>query len=129
MKTILYIEDDFANRILISRILERDYRLLMAETGEAGLALAVEESPDLILIDIGLPDVDGQTVGAILRQFPDLRDTPIVAITAWPPDIAEEMVKRYNFDGCITKPIDVVKFPSLIKEFLETGPHNSTTII
>lgn len=118
MKKILYIEDDFANRTLISRVLRDRYHLILAENGEKGLALAVEEVPDLILVDIGLPDVDGQTVGAVLRQFPALAETPIVAITAWPPETAAEMAKRYNFDGCITKPIDVASFPKLMSDYL-----------
>lgn len=120
MKKILYIEDNPANRILIERVLAKyDYELTFAEDGETGLALAVQQRPDLILMDIGLPDFDGQTIGAMMRQMPEFEHTRIVAITAWPEDTVEEMVQRYNFDGCITKPINVAQFPTQIENFLQ----------
>ncbi|MCB0034382.1 MAG: response regulator [Anaerolineales bacterium] len=120
MKKILYIEDNQANRILIERVLAKyDYQLTFAEDGETGLSMAIEQKPDLILMDIGLPDFDGQTIGAMLRQMPELSSTRIVAMTAWPPDTVEQMVKRYNFDGCITKPINVANFPQQVAQFLE----------
>jgi CheY-like chemotaxis protein len=118
-KTILYIEDNSANRILLGRVLEKHaYRLLYAEDGETGLATAVHEIPDLILMDIGLPDFDGQTIGAMLRQMPALQGVPIVAITAWPEDKIPQLVERYGFDGCITKPINVATFPAQVAHFL-----------
>jgi len=120
MKTILQIEDNLANKILVERVLSRfDYRLLHAADGETGVTIAIEENPDLILVDMGLPDVDGQTVVTLLKQIPDLQFVPIVAITAWPADKAMEMALRYGCDGCITKPIDVKSFPNQIKEYLE----------
>jgi len=120
MKTILQIEDNLANKLLIERVLEpHPYRLLHAADGETGVALALDEKPDLILIDMGLPDIDGQTVVTLLKQIPDLENVPIVAVTAWPADTAEKMARRYGCDGCITKPIDVRQFPAKIAAFLE----------
>jgi two-component system cell cycle response regulator DivK len=120
MATILQIEDNHANRLLVERVLEQHgYTLLHAAGGETGVTLAIEEKPDLILLDMGLPDVDGQTVVTLLRQIPDLKDTPIVAITAWPPEKAMEMAKRYGCDGCITKPIDIRTFPAEIALYLK----------
>lgn len=122
MKTILQIEDNEANRILTERVLERHgYRLLHAADGETGFTMAIEEQPDLILLDMGLPDIDGQTVVSLLRQIPELQNVPIVAITAWPREIAEEMAKRYGCNGCIIKPIDVPHFPAQIAKFLAGG--------
>lgn len=119
MKTILQIEDNHANQILVERILfQHDYRLLHAPDGETGVQIAIDERPDLILVDMGLPDVDGQTVVTMLRQIPDLQDVPLVAITAWPEAKAMEMAQRYGCNGCITKPIDVKKFPSQIEQYL-----------
>ncbi len=128
MKTILQIEDNEANRILTERVLERHgYRLLHAADGETGVTMAIEEQPDLILLDMGLPDIDGQTVVSLLRQIPELKNVPIVAITAWPREIAEEMAKRYGCNGCIIKPIDVPRFPAQIANFLASGvPPNET---
>ncbi|HFE66246.1 MAG TPA: response regulator [Chloroflexi bacterium] len=121
MKTILQIEDNRANRILVERVLESyDYRLIQAEDGESGVSMALEAKPDLILLDMGLPDVDGQTVVTLLRQIPELKDVPVVAITAWPEETAVEMAERYGCDGCILKPIDVKTFPDQVAAFLDT---------
>lgn len=122
MKTILQIEDNFQNRLLVERVLERhDYRLLHAVDGESGIQKAIEELPDLILIDIGLPDVDGHTVLTMLKQIPELAHCRKVALTAWPEDMAREMCLRYGYDGCITKPISVRDFPAEIARFFENG--------
>ncbi len=119
--TILQIEDNYANRLLIERVLEpTGYNLVHAETGELGIQLALDLIPNLILIDMGLPDLDGQTVVTHLRQTTELKHVPIIAITAWPPQTAQEMALRYGCDGCITKPINVVNFPAQIAEFLAT---------
>lgn len=128
VKTILYIEDNSANRILIGRVLGKfdDYRLLYAEDGETGLATAVQEVPDLILMDIGLPDFDGQTISAMLRQMPALEGVPIVAITAWPEDKIQQLVAHYGFDGCISKPINVATFPAQVAQFLNDAAPSST---
>lgn len=122
MKTILQIEDNYANKLLVERVLSRyNYRLLHAPDGESGVETAVAERPDLILIDMGLPDVDGQTVVTMLRQIDSLKNVPIVAITAWPANIALDMAQRYGCDGCITKPINVATFPKQIQAFLKAS--------
>lgn len=119
VKTILQIEDNQANKLLVERVLEpRNYRLLHAADGETGVSIAIDEKPDLILMDMGLPDVDGQTIVTLLKQIPDLQGVPIVAITAWPSEKALEMAQRYGCDGCITKPIDVKTFPDQIAHYL-----------
>ena len=121
MKTILYIEDYQANKVLIERVLRPfDYHLIHAPDGQTGVALAIETHPDLILIDMGLPDIDGPTVVTLLKQIPELQGTPIVAITAWPADKATEMAQRYGCDGCILKPINIRTFPAeLVRYFPE----------
>lgn len=122
IKTILQIEDNEANKLLIERVLEpHGYRLLHAADGETGFNLALEQKPDLILIDMGLPDIDGQTIVTLMRQVPDLQQVPIVAITAWPADKAQQMAERYGCDGCITKPIDVKTFPQQIAAYLDNN--------
>lgn len=128
MKTILHIEDDPRNLLLVQRILEpHSYRLLDAGTGEEGLEIAARERPDLILVDLGLPDIDGQTVVLLLREMESparegeaTSHTPIVAITAWPREIALDMAERYGCDGCILKPIDVRQFPAQLAAYLGT---------
>lgn len=119
MTTILQIEDTPANQILVERVLEpHGYTLLHAADGTNGLAMARSTSPDLILVDMGLPDIDGQTIVTMMKQDKALANVPIIAITAWPPDVAQQMADRYGFDGLITKPIDVKSFPDQIAQFL-----------
>ena len=120
MNTILQIEDNIANKLLVERVLEpHNYRLLHAPDGETGVSMALANNPDLILMDMGLPDIDGQTVVTLMRQIPELQDTPIIAVTAWPAAKALQMAQSYGCDGCITKPIDVKSFPALIAHYLE----------
>jgi CheY-like chemotaxis protein len=119
MKTILQIEDNLASQVLTERVLSsHGYRLVVASDGESGIQMALEAAPDLILVDLGLPDLDGQTVATLLRQIPELKKVPIVALTAYPPDKAQETADRYGLDGCLTKPIDVRDFPGQIERFL-----------
>lgn len=120
MKTILQIEDNYANRRLVERVLEPyQYRLLHAADGRSGIETALHETPDLILLDMGLPDMDGQTLVSVLRETPSLAQVPIVALTAWPERIAAEMAARYGCDGCITKPINVAEFGRQVESYLE----------
>ncbi|MFZ0547529.1 MAG: response regulator [Candidatus Promineifilaceae bacterium] len=120
MATILHIEDHPANQTLIERILTANgYEVIHAADGESGIEAAIDYVPDLILIDMGLPDMDGQTVVTLLKQLSFLKHTPLVAITAWPAEKAYEIADRYELAGCILKPIDVKAFPGLIARFLE----------
>ncbi len=119
MKTILQIEDNFANRRLVERVLEPyPYRLLHASDGQSGIETALRETPDLILLDMGLPDMDGQTLVSVLRETAAMAKVPIIALTAWPENIAGEMATRYGCDGCITKPINVAEFGNQIEAYL-----------
>ena len=119
MTTILMIEDSTANCILVERVLApHGYRMLHATTGESGIKMAVEQIPDLVLIDIGLPDIDGHTVVTLLKQVSELHATRLVALTAWPPEITAEMIERYGYDGIINKPIDIREFPAQIAAYL-----------
>ena len=85
----------------------------------------MQDVPNLVLIDLGLPDIDGQTVIAIMRQQLDLTATPIIAFTAWPPETAHQMAKAYGCDGVITKPIDTRTFPQQIEAFLREAVPNA----
>ena len=117
--TILYIEDNMANQKLVERVLSRyNYRLLLADDGLTGLRMAMSESPDLVLMDINLPDMNGKDVTASLKAKDEFGETPIIALTA---DASEENRTRALAVGCngfITKPIDVASFPKQIREYL-----------
>jgi DNA-binding response OmpR family regulator len=117
--TILIIEDNPKNAALMRRVLEKhSYAVLLAEDGETGLKVALAERPDLILLDLGLPDVDGQTVAGWLKQGDALPDTPLVVVTAWPGETARQMVSAYGCEGYIPKPIDTREFPHQIASYL-----------
>src|SRR5689334_2177782 len=80
---ILYIEDKVDNRLLVRRILmAEDIHVLEADSADAGIALAISEHPDLILMDINMPGKDGYAATNDIRQLPQLDDIPIVALTA-----------------------------------------------
>jgi CheY-like chemotaxis protein len=120
--TILLIEDNPHNARIMSRVLEKhEYTILHAEDGETGLGMALAEHPDLILLDLGLPDVDGQTVAAWLKQNEMLRHVPLVVVTAWPSETAGQMVAAYGCQGYIPKPIDTRQFPNQIAAFLTSA--------
>lgn len=116
---ILVVEDKLLNRILIVDILKLNgYEVLEAETGEDALRVLKNHKPDLILMDLQLPLMDGFTALKHIRAIPDLKDIPIVAVTASAMNGDEEDVISKGFNGYISKPIDTKKFPLQIKSFL-----------
>ncbi|MGB7340452.1 MAG: response regulator [Phototrophicaceae bacterium] len=125
MPTIVVIEDHYPNARMADKLLTRaGYDVLVAEDGEIGLTTVFENEIDLILIDLGLPDIDGQTVIGLIRQHERLQTIPIIAFTAWPEDEAHDMAERYGCDGVITKPINTRLFASQITEFLAIATAN-----
>ncbi|MBI3458521.1 MAG: response regulator [Candidatus Rokubacteria bacterium] len=117
---ILYIEDNPENRMLARAILEAEgYTVVDAEDGLAGIEAAVSEVPALILLDVNLPGVDGYEVVAILKSFPSLATTPVIAVTAYAMEGDRQRTLVAGCDGYIQKPIDVDTFPHQIAEFLE----------
>lgn len=118
MKTILVFEDDPSQARLMQRILEHaGYTVVCAPNGESGLQMALANVPDLILLDMGLPDLDGQTVAGLIKGSTLLADVPLVAVTAWPQDVAEEMARAYGCDGYFSKPIKAREFAGQLTQF------------
>jgi PAS domain S-box-containing protein len=116
---ILHIEDNPENRALVRALLEAEgYTLVEAEDGLSGIEAALREEPALILLDINLPGVDGYEVGVILKSFPSLSATPVIAVTAYAMDGDRQRTLVAGCDGYIHKPIDVDAFPRQITEFL-----------
>nr|WP_290665466.1 response regulator [Ardenticatena sp.] len=117
---ILYIEDNLANRELVKRILEIEgYEVLEAEDGYAGYEAALSLEPDLILMDINLPEIDGLTLTTRLRQHEHLRDVPIIALTANVMKGDREKTLAAGCDGYIRKPVDVDELPIEVERFLK----------
>ena len=116
---ILYIEDNRENRLLVRAVLEAaGYMIVDAEDGLAGIEAAIREEPSLILLDINLPGVDGYELVAILKSFPNLASTPVVALTAYAMQGDRQRTLVAGCDGYIQKPIDVDAFPRQVAEFL-----------
>lgn len=116
---ILYIEDNRDNQTLVQRILEaRGYALHICEDGPAGITLARESQPALILVDIAIPGMDGYETTTRLRSLPHLQATPIVALTADTRPGTRERALAAGCDGFISKPIDPRRLPEQIAEFL-----------
>ncbi len=120
MRDILLIEDIPDNASLVQRVLSsQGYHVNWAETAEAGLREAEQNPPDLILLDLGLPDIDGQTLIGYLRDIPAIEKTPIIAVTAWPSETARMMVSAYGCNGYISKPIDVKAFIKMVNSYFQ----------
>jgi len=116
---ILYIEDNRENRMLVRAVLEAaGYLIVDAEDGLAGIEAAIREEPALILLDINLPGVDGYEIVAILKSFPNLASTPVIAVTAYAMQGDRQRTLVAGCDGYIQKPIDVDAFPGQVADFL-----------
>lgn len=120
--TVLYVEDNPANLRLVERILNQitSIKMLSAISGELCVDLAVAHRPDLILLDINLPGIDGYEVFKRLKMYEETKDIPIVAISAhaMPKDVAKGIM--IGFDDYITKPINVSKFTEKVSHILLT---------
>ena len=114
MRKILYIEDTENNRILVTRRLTKSgYQVITAEHAQHGLALAESEQPDLILMDIGLPEIDGWEATRRLKANPQVRQIPVIALTAHAMAGDREFTLQAGCDDYDTKPFD---FPRLLKK-------------
>lgn len=123
MALIVVIEDNAQSARLASKLLTAvGHRVMPAADGEIGLTTVFENHPDLVLVDLGLPDIDGQTVVGLIRQQEELEDVPVIAFTAWPEDTAHAMAQAYGCDGVILKPIDTRSFAHQVEAFLKRSP-------
>ena len=118
-KKILYIEDNHHNRQLVKRILEAEtFHVAESENGLDGITKAETFLPDLIIVDINLPDIDGYEVTKRLRNHPQLSTIPILAMTANVMQGDREKAIEAGCDGYIRKPIDVDLLPQQVAEYL-----------
>ena len=116
---MLLIEDNEQNRYLVTFLLERHgHGVVVASDGPTGIDLALEEPPDLILLDIQLPKMDGYAVARTLREHPGLADTPIVAVTSYAMMGDREKALAAGCDGYVEKPINPETFVSQVEAFL-----------
>ena len=117
---ILYVEDTPDNRLLIYRILAAEgYDVAEAENAAQALDFVENQTPDLILMDINMPDMDGYILTAKMRTYPHLQDVPIIALTANVMRGDRERSLAAGCDGYIQKPIDIDTLPVEIARYLE----------
>jgi two-component system cell cycle response regulator DivK len=123
---ILLIEDNEQNRYLTRFLLEqRGHEVIWAGTGPEGLALAAAERPDLILLDIQLPGMDGYSVARTLKADPALCDIPVVAVTSYAMAGDREACLAAGAQGYLEKPIDPETFVDDVMRFLPSLPPGS----
>ncbi len=119
---ILIVEDNQMNMELATDLLEASgYVVIQAEAAEEGIELARVESPDLILMDISLPGMDGLQATGILKQDPTTKDIPVITMTAHAMKGDEEKALTAGCTGYITKPIDTREFPKAVARFIESA--------
>jgi two-component system cell cycle response regulator DivK len=117
---ILVIEDNEQNMYLATFILEKhSFQVIQAYNGVEGVAFAIDQEPDLILLDIQLPEMDGYAVARELRKNQRLRETPIVAVTSYAMPGDREQALQAGCSGYIEKPINPDTFINQIEEFLK----------
>ena len=117
---ILVIEDNEKNRKLVRDVLNfKGYRVAEAETGEDGVRLAREQRPDLILMDIQLPGINGITALAQIREDPAIRHIPVIAVTASAMTHDRQKIMAAGFDGYQSKPINVKDFLAAVRATLD----------
>ncbi len=126
---ILIVEDHPLHMKLMELTLRaKDYVLLRATDGEEALDMAIREQPDLILMDIRLPKMDGFEVTKRLREKPELSHTPIIALTAHAMVGDRESVIRSGCDAYLSKPVDTRELPGLVAEMLLKRRQEAPTI-
>lgn len=122
--TILYVEDNPDNRTLVRRILlSEDYTLLEANNAFEALEVLKSSKPDLILMDINMPDMDGYTLTAKIKGMPGFAKVPILALTANVMRGDREKTLEAGCDGYIQKPLDIDQLIKEIERFLARSKH------
>lgn len=119
---ILVVEDNERNMKLFCDLLQASgYRTLVATTGERAVELALEHGPDLVLMDIQLPDIDGIVALQRIRADPALDPMPVIAVSASVMPDDQQKIVGSGFDAFVTKPIDLKHFRATVERFLADG--------
>ena len=123
--TVLLVEDTEDNRFMMRRLLEMTgYRVVEAMNGEEAVKLAERETPQLILMDLSLPVIDGLAATRLIRQLPQLALTPIIAVSAHDTSDFQSEAIRAGCNSYVTKPIDFSELETLIRQLVK--PQQST---
>jgi two-component system cell cycle response regulator DivK len=124
-KTVLYIEDNFHNRRIVRKILQsRGYSLIEAEDGISGLAMVQELKPPLVLLDIGLPGMDGLEVVGRIKADEALREIPVIALTASAMRGDRERFLAAGCDDYLSKPVQAMELINMVGAYYPSnGKH------
>lgn len=119
-RKILVVEDNEKNRKLFKLLISSmGHECLVAEDGNAGIEMAKQSNPDLILMDIQMPTLDGLSALALLRKTPLTSEVPVVAVTSYAMDHDRERLLAAGFKGYLSKPVDTDQFKTFIQELLD----------
>jgi CheY-like chemotaxis protein len=125
-KLFLLVEDFEDSRFMMRRLLEMaGYAVIEASDGEQAVALAISEQPELILMDLSLPKLDGLAATRQIRQYKEARNTPIVAISAHDSPESRTEALAAGCDEYVTKPIDFDQLGEVLKHFLSADRHGN----
>src|SRR5260370_39373334 len=122
MPRLLLVEDDEVNRDMLSRRLQRrDYEVIIAVNGQEGVTKAQSDSPDVILMDLSLPVLDGWQATRLLKAAPETRSIPIIALTAHAMSADRQAAMAAGCDDYDTKPIELSRLLGKIEEIVHRG--------
>jgi two-component system cell cycle response regulator DivK len=123
MPKILIVEDDEMNRDMLSRrLLRRGYEVLIAVDGDQGVRMATAQRPDIILMDMSLPEIDGWEATRRLKAAPDTASIPVIALTAHAMADDERKAADAGCDDFDTKPVELTRLLSKIETLLSRRP-------
>jgi two-component system, cell cycle response regulator DivK len=126
-KKILIVDDNEQNRLLMSDILEyRGYEISQAEDGEKGISMARQLKPDLILLDMQMPGIDGFAAAKMLKSDPLTKDIKIIVVTSLAMKGDKEKILALGVDDYIAKPIDTRQFPVLVEKYIGRGENGKS---
>lgn len=125
---ILVVDDSVDNLAMISLDLQQqNYRVVTASNGEDAIKIAAQTNPNLILMDINLPELDGLAATRRIRDIETLREVPVVAVTAFGTEGFQRAAYDVGVDGYLTKPIDLDRMHQLIARLLSSGDSGTLT--
>ena len=120
MTKILYVEDNPDNVYMLTRRLtKKGFELVIAGDGQEGIDKAIEENPDLILMDLSLPTMDGWTATAKIKEIEQVKDIPIIALSAHAMPEHRDRALKAGCSDYDTKPVDIKRLLSKISEYIE----------
>ena len=125
---VLVVDDSIDNLTMISLDLQQNgYRVVTATNGEEAVKVAAMTNPDLILMDLAMPGVDGLESTRQIRQSEDLKDIPVIALTAFSTDGFRRAAHQTGFDGYLTKPVDFTRLHDLIRRLIGLARSSRTS--